>query len=675
LALAETRTWTDSTGKYKIEADFQEIKDGQVHLQRTDGKKLALPLAKLSKDDQAYLKDLMKDRRSGRTEPANPFSEGGGGSKARARIEQMREQARQRRGGRQRTGFQEGDVVEVREHNVWQVGEIVGFDTEWDKVFVKLDDTGRMVEVHDAEHSIRMFDPDSAPAMGGAVENVDLTSIRRIVPLGGSTGEFKPDGAPAGATSDWKPKPVGLNPKSGFFERLVGVSFARDGGKVAVAHSGGEGIHDDQTRIEIVDLKAGRVSAVVKGPRNLKQVAVSPSGQKLITVSEVETFKHGPLELWEIAGKELKHLKSWHASAEDNHQLEWIGWVDDERLMTIDRQGLTMWSIGGPEGEYQITGNGMRAPSFSPGGKQFAIGTDQGVSIHDVASGELLTRLAMEHGFNRRVAFSPSGKLIAASGTSTVEIYDASTGEKGIVAYCGSAGHDKDLCWLGEEHVLVGGADLIHLPSQMTVWTYQHHAENVVPMGGRVWYVFGNHEAMAILPFQLPHGAVKPVADSELVLKPGDEVSIQTELSFDMGTDVQGNPVSVQDQLKQALDKAGFQVVDDSAKKLVARTMPGETKEIQYRMFGAGFQTEKASYTQRVFELELVVDGESVWKRRRVMDAPYHLQLKENESVDQAINRVLAADVGFFRSTVPSRILPTAAEKARTSTLSINGLQ
>ena len=116
-------------------------------------------------------------------------------------------------------------------------------------------------------------------------------------------------------------------------------------------------------------------------------------------------------------------------------------------------------------------------------------------------------------------------------------------------------------------------------------------------------------------------------------------------------------------------------MVDNSEKKLIARTLPGETKQVSYRMFGAGFQTQEASYTQRVFELELMVNGESVWKRRRVMDAPHHIQLKENESLDQAINRGLASDTGFFRSTVPSRILPAAAEKARTSTLSINGMQ
>ena len=71
---AETRTWTDSTGKFKIEADFLEIAEGQVKLQRPDGKRVSLPLAKLSKDDQTYLKEEMKRRRDGGAADAdNPF--------------------------------------------------------------------------------------------------------------------------------------------------------------------------------------------------------------------------------------------------------------------------------------------------------------------------------------------------------------------------------------------------------------------------------------------------------------------------------------------------------------------------------------------------------------------------------------------------------------------------
>lgn len=171
---------------------------------------------------------------------------------------------------------------------------------------------------------------------------------------------------------------------------------------------------------------------------------------------------------------------------------------------------------------------------------------------------------------------------------------------------------------------------------------------------------------------------MKPVKDSELVLKPGDAVSVQSEMIFDFVRDPSGGagesaPV---DQLKEALTRAGFVVVDDSNKKLIGRTSTGETKEIAYRMFGAGLgEVQRTSYTQRVFELEFVVDGQVAWQRKRGMDAPHHLQLQQNELVDQAVQRVLMQDNGFFRSTIPSRILPTPAAEARMSQLTIDGIK
>ena len=166
----------------------------------------------------------------------------------------------------------------------------------------------------------------------------------------------------------------------------------------------------------------------------------------------------GPVQIWEVGGQELKHLNSWQVTGDDVHngKIEWLGWLDDGRLMTIDRRGLTVWNVDGPSGEYQIMGDGMKAPSFSPGGKQFAVGTDKGMSIHDAASGELLTRIKMDHGFNRQVAFSPSGKLLAATGQSGVDVYDATTGEKVMDAYAGNSRWDLWICWVDEEHVLVG---------------------------------------------------------------------------------------------------------------------------------------------------------------------------------------------------------------------------
>lgn len=67
LALGdEARTWTDSTGKFKVSATFVEKKGGNVILEKEDGKKLTIPIAKLCEADKAFLEGL---------EAANPFSE------------------------------------------------------------------------------------------------------------------------------------------------------------------------------------------------------------------------------------------------------------------------------------------------------------------------------------------------------------------------------------------------------------------------------------------------------------------------------------------------------------------------------------------------------------------------------------------------------------------------
>ncbi|MDA1053925.1 MAG: SHD1 domain-containing protein [Planctomycetota bacterium] len=52
------RTWTDSTGKNKVEATYLGIEDNKVKLRRTDGKGIAVPLDRLSEEDQAFAKKL-----------------------------------------------------------------------------------------------------------------------------------------------------------------------------------------------------------------------------------------------------------------------------------------------------------------------------------------------------------------------------------------------------------------------------------------------------------------------------------------------------------------------------------------------------------------------------------------------------------------------------------------
>lgn len=49
------RTWSDASGKFRVEAQFVELADGKVRLQRTDGQVISVPLDRLSPADQAFV--------------------------------------------------------------------------------------------------------------------------------------------------------------------------------------------------------------------------------------------------------------------------------------------------------------------------------------------------------------------------------------------------------------------------------------------------------------------------------------------------------------------------------------------------------------------------------------------------------------------------------------------
>ena len=53
------RKWSDDTGRYAVDAEFVRVQDGEAVLRRPDGTIVAVPLRRLSKADQDYVKDLV----------------------------------------------------------------------------------------------------------------------------------------------------------------------------------------------------------------------------------------------------------------------------------------------------------------------------------------------------------------------------------------------------------------------------------------------------------------------------------------------------------------------------------------------------------------------------------------------------------------------------------------
>ena len=77
----ELRTWTDSTGKHKMEGKFAGMAGTKVKLELKTGKKMEIDLKKLSEADQKYVESLDADNPF-KTEGDDPFKPEGEGGEA-----------------------------------------------------------------------------------------------------------------------------------------------------------------------------------------------------------------------------------------------------------------------------------------------------------------------------------------------------------------------------------------------------------------------------------------------------------------------------------------------------------------------------------------------------------------------------------------------------------------
>lgn len=54
----KTRTWTDRSGSFKVEAEFIGLKDGKIHLHKLNGVKIAVPVVKMAIEDLEYVEKV-----------------------------------------------------------------------------------------------------------------------------------------------------------------------------------------------------------------------------------------------------------------------------------------------------------------------------------------------------------------------------------------------------------------------------------------------------------------------------------------------------------------------------------------------------------------------------------------------------------------------------------------
>lgn len=658
------RTWTDRTGRHRVEAEFLSLEGQTLRLRRSDGKTLALPLAKLSTADQQEARRL-----AAAAEDDDPFGD--------AAIETSPAEAPTptARPARQPGEYLPGDIVAADDFGKRRQGRVLGGDKHWLEVLFDGDTDVTSVSRQSDEIELIRADPNAVArsAVGLPLTRPDFSQVSQIVGGVSASTTVTPD-ALESQTALGRRRAVTLGPQQGFFERFTAMSITPDGLHALLAYTGGEDPHDERCRLQICDLEAGRVRSLPLEIR-LEQAALAPGGNVVATVAEGEGHDSSAVDVWRVDAKELLHQLSWKPFEQSRFdEVVDLAWIDANRLLTVGRKEVVAWDASQAKAIYQIQPPNLHTGALSAGQRRLALAAGESIDLHDTETGDMLLQIDLPQ--PRRyesLAFDPSGRLLAARAGQQLDLINLETKDVFDTLYVPSRGI---ICWTDQEHVLVGGQHLLHVPSKMTVWQYQHGADATRSAGGWQWYLVGDGDPYALLPLKLPHPEVSGIDDDQLVLRSGDSVALRIELINQFAAGGKSILEETRTRLTEDLVEAGYVVADESDAVLVASTDSGEQKNMEYRAFGSfRGETSKVSAVERIYLLELQVGGETVWQRRNVQGPPHFLQLEEGENTSQGVARVMRPSTNYFGGGLPSRVIAPEARAKRTSKIGLNGLR
>ncbi len=351
----ELRTWSDQTGKFKIEAEFVESKGDTVVLLRQDGKRIEVPLNRLSDDDQAVVKTLIT------ASSDNPFKVTDAPAASPLRPGEVAEPSWE---GAIEVSLAAGDRWEISPGGVPELGftpKIVGLPKKID--FFE-GSSGFALSVPAKKAAISYL----LKARGG--RNAKTTS--RIVVVDLESGRTLANGSLDGSFSviamhdDGKQIIAEKTESSGNFGRDKKHTLATliaDGTKVSV--------QDEWSPYHHVDA----------GSRHVRFADFAADG-KFVTCNEP-----GMVAVWDFATRKLAfHFRISRTSIPAlSPDRKYVGYAGGNKVAFINLE--TQEPVGmkaAPGMDFWVRGQ------FSPSGKKFAASSQRKLMIWDLETGEVL---------------------------------------------------------------------------------------------------------------------------------------------------------------------------------------------------------------------------------------------------------------------------------------------
>lgn len=455
-----------------------------------------------------------------------------------------------------------------------------------------------------------------------------------------------------------RPQPIPLGEKEGFFEIVTGLFLSPAAQRALVTRKNAPPGDKATARMHVCDLASGEIATTIPWPPDVEPMCISADGSWLVARSEPEDHgKADTLSVYSLTAdgstKLVAEWRPYHHDERFGSAVTWASAIGSDHLATVSRGGqLALWTTPELRPIYYADLELARAsPTLSPGGKQLAVPTKEGILFLDALTGEQLGALPakVRSGPLKSLLFRPDGRRLALSGHGRVRVWDLDTQQLIRDFPVQRRGSSDAAAWVGGDYLLLDSRQLIDVERRIVLWDYGDRIQRSACHAGRTWFVEQGvgRDTRVLASRQLPHPAALELAkglnaEELLVIRPGMKVAVEVYLAT-AGASQQ----DVNQTLAKKLEEVGLVVSDEADVRLIANLRSGKSETVEYREFGS-FRTSEHTAVRQRLEIVYEINGHPVWTYLSETVPPHFLHLKKDETVDQALRRVMRQEPESF---------------------------
>ncbi|MDR1959293.1 MAG: hypothetical protein LBQ54_09690 [Planctomycetaceae bacterium] len=606
---AEDRIWTDSTGKFQIEAALVNYDGKEVRLRKKiDGKVVTLPVEKLSEEDVLYLKQLP-------AEEENPFA---GGEEVAVSPFAGGEKDFSPETGRGSANAEPPVAVSYRNvpllppgtgENSWSItpDSLKTPMVDFKPVGMTLPYDNQELGVFVREELLFFSNVEAAKVLTGRwhkEKSGEVWNSRIYV------GDLR-TGKAVSFSMPFKAVPLGISP---------------GGKRIMIRHDQKEGGWGERSLVEIHQLSAaGKLDRI----------------GRFLPFTADSRDEHQKLE---------KDIDEGYWIGED-HVLLQSAATGDKRLVLLNIvTGKPVWT------DVTFISRGVLA--FSPNRKYFLLAKDNRVFLYETLTGNPVGQIAdlSSGAVGGKLAIADDGKKLSLWDNNQMTLWNLATGQKVLsFTVIGWGSHQ----WLTPKYILAG-EQVIDASLGCTIWKYTMRGpRNGTVWGGGYWYQVINRSTLQIQSVKIPHNsAIESFAkipdNKRYAVQPGSAVSLVIEPSVDKDRE------KIEKGVREKILSYGWKITDSAPVRVVLSIKTEKEEKVSYGRFRFGGGNLEVTVTPRTSLMKIERDGKILWQSHVTRGAPGSINLDDlgGKSAQQVVNEQSGADYGWFtRVPIPKTIV------------------